>query len=72
MDRDSAAKFVALAVVVRALVATHPDHKALRAALRDVAKGPFAGADDAMQEDIDLAVLNWLNGLRVEIRHSQD
>jgi hypothetical protein len=71
MDADSAAKFVAMAVVLRALIATHSDHRALRAALRASAQGPVVGADDAMQDAIDLEVLRWLNGLRVET-HAQD
>ena len=72
MDRDSAAKFVAQQIVLHALIDTHPDHRALRAAISRAAQWSVVGANDAMQDLIDHEVLNWLNGLRVEIRHSQD
>lgn len=68
MNIRNAAQIVALSAIVKALVATHQNHGALRAALREVAKDGFANADDEMQAEIDRSILNWMNGLRVE-RH---
>ena len=68
MDSNSAAKFVAQQIVLRALIDTHPDHRALRAAISRAAQWSVVGANDAMQDLIDHEVLNWLNGLRTHVQ----
>ena len=68
MDSNSAAKFVAQQIVLRALIDTHPDHPALRAAISRAAQWSVVGANDAMQDLIDHEVLNWLNGLRTHVQ----
>jgi hypothetical protein len=67
MDEKSAAQFVALSVMVKALIATHPDHDALREAIRDVMKEGFKNSDDSIEPLIDQSVLNWMNGLRKRV-----
>jgi hypothetical protein len=67
MDEKSAAQFVALSVIVKALIATHPDHDALREAIRDFMKEGFKNSDDSIEPLIDQSVLNWMNGLRKRV-----
>jgi hypothetical protein len=67
MDEKSAAQFVALSVMVKALIATHPDHNALREAIRDVMRDGFKNSDDSIEPLIDQSVLNWMNGLRKQV-----
>jgi len=53
--------------MVKALIATHPDHNALREAIRDVMKDGFKNSDDSIEPLIDQSVLNWMNGLRKQV-----
>jgi hypothetical protein len=66
MDERTAAQFVALSVMVQALVESHPNHDALRLALTQCIER-VKNHDDALQPLIDEAVLNWMNGLRKQI-----
>lgn len=72
MDERTAAQFVALSVVVKALVATHPDHDALRAAIQETMKEGFENADESIEPLIDHSVLNWLNGLKKRVPKTSD
>jgi hypothetical protein len=64
MDKQTAAQIVALSVVMKAVIATHPDHDALRKVIREVMKDGFKDIDDESLSLIERSVLNWMNGLR--------
>ena len=69
MDKKTAAQFVALSVVMKAVVHTHQDHDALRQAIRDVMKDGFKeDLDEESIRLIDNSVLNWMNGLRRKVK----
>lgn len=68
MNSKDAAQIAALSAMVQALVVTHPDHERLRRELHSIRLAGFKGETDDMQNDIDLAILNWSNGMRVERR----
>ena len=71
MDERTAAQFVAMSVIIKALIATHPDHDALRESIRDIMKEGFKNADDSIEPLIDQSVLNWMNGLRKRVPKSK-
>jgi hypothetical protein len=65
MDERTAAQIIALTVVIKALVATHPNHEAIRKEIEQIMKDGFKEEVDAgMESLIDRSVLNWVNGLR--------
>jgi hypothetical protein len=68
MDKKTAAQIVALSVVMKAVLATHPDHEALRRCIREVMKNGFKDIDDESLSAIETSVLNWMNGLRRSIK----
>lgn len=72
MNERTAAQFVALSVMIKALVATHPDHDALRASIQEIMKEGFANADESIEPLIDQSVLNWMNGLRKRVPKTSD
>lgn len=67
MDEKTAAQFVAQSVMIKALLETHPDHEALRAAIQATMRDGFENATEGSQPLIDQSVLNWMNGLRKRV-----
>jgi hypothetical protein len=67
MDDKTAAQFVALSVMVKALIHTHPDHDKLHECIQETMKAGFNNATDEAQDLIDKSVLNWMNGLRKRV-----
>lgn len=72
MDDKSAAQFVAMSVMIKALIATHQDHDALRDKIQEVMKDGFKNADETLEPLIDQSVLNWMNGLRKRVPRRGD
>jgi hypothetical protein len=68
MDDKSAAQFVSLSVMVKALIHTHPDHDKLRDCIQEIMKEGFNNATYEFQDLIDKSVLNWMNGLRKRVK----
>lgn len=65
MDEHSAGQVIALSIVIKALVQTHPDHNALRKSIISTMEDGFREDVGArLQESIDRSILNWINGLR--------
>jgi hypothetical protein len=64
MDDRIAAQFIALTVVVKALIATHPNHELIRKEIKSIMKDGLKEVDVVMEAMIDQSVLNWMNGLR--------
>jgi len=71
MDDKTAAQFVALSVIVKALVHSHPNHEILRSAIQETMKSDFENVSEETQHLIDESVLNWMNGLRKRVKNGK-
>jgi hypothetical protein len=67
MDERTAAQIVAQSVMIKALIETHPDHEALRAAIQATMRDGFENVTEESQPLIDQSVHNWMNGLRKQL-----
>jgi hypothetical protein len=71
MDDKTAAQFVALSVIVKALVHSHPNHEILRDSIQETMKSGFENVTEETQHLIDKSVLNWMNGLRKRVKNGK-
>jgi hypothetical protein len=71
MDDKTAAQFVALSIIVKALVHSHPNHEILRSAIQETMKSGFENVAEETQHLIDESVLNWINGLRKRVKNGK-
>ena len=54
---------IALAIVVKAILATSPEKERIVAAINELSDSGFENADASLQADIDRSLINWISSL---------